>query len=86
MIIWSNRKDSGCVIFTFSEERVRKGVQKLNKSKATSTQGRLDSFFKAIPKTEEQLQKIQKRKAAEKAKDKAAKKNSKKASSLAKKK
>jgi flap endonuclease-1 len=64
---------------TISEDRVRKGVQKLNKSKATSTQGRLDSFFKPIPKTEEQLQKIQKRKADEKAKEKAAKKQSRKA-------
>jgi flap endonuclease-1 len=32
-----------------SEDRVRKSVQKLIKFKSTSTQGRLDTFFKVIP-------------------------------------
>lgn len=32
-----------------SEDRIRNGVKKLLKSKEGSTQGRLDSFFKAIP-------------------------------------
>lgn len=34
----------------FSEDRVRKGIAKLVKCKNTATQGRLDSFFKIIPK------------------------------------
>ncbi len=33
-----------------SEERVRKAVQKFAKLKSTATQGRLDSFFKVLPK------------------------------------
>lgn len=41
----------------FNEERVRKGIQKLNKSKQTSTQGRLDSFFKPKEKSEEEIAK-----------------------------
>lgn len=32
-----------------SEDRVRNGAKKLCKSKQTSTQGRMDSFFKAVP-------------------------------------
>jgi len=34
-----------------SEERVRKGAEKLAKSMNTKQQGRLDGFFKATPKT-----------------------------------
>ncbi len=37
-----------CVI---SEERVRKGAEKLAKSLNTKQQGRLDGFFTATPKT-----------------------------------
>jgi flap endonuclease-1 len=37
-----------CVI---SEERVRKGAEKLAKSMNTKQQGRLDGFFTATPKT-----------------------------------
>ena len=37
-----------CVI---SEERVRKGAEKLTKSLHTKQQGRLDGFFTATPKT-----------------------------------
>ena len=33
----------------FSEERIRNGAKKLGKAKSTSTQGRLDSFFKVLP-------------------------------------
>ena len=33
-----------------SEERIRKGIQKLIKCKNTQTQGRLDGFFKVLPK------------------------------------
>ncbi|ESN98606.1 hypothetical protein HELRODRAFT_66570 [Helobdella robusta] len=35
----------------FSEERIRNGVKKLEKSRTTSTQGRLDNFFKVTPLT-----------------------------------
>ena len=35
--------------FSCSEERIRNGVKKLQKSKQGATQERLDSFFKAIP-------------------------------------
>ena len=33
-----------------SEDRVRKAVQKFAKLKSTATQGRLDTFFKVLPK------------------------------------
>jgi flap endonuclease-1 len=36
----------------FSEERVRSGVARLKKHRGQSVQGRLDSFFKPIPKPE----------------------------------
>lgn len=35
----------------FSEDRVRSGAKKLQKARGTSTQGRLDSFFKVLPST-----------------------------------
>jgi len=35
----------------FSEERVRKGCEKLEKNLKTATQGRLDSFFTLTPST-----------------------------------
>jgi hypothetical protein len=37
--------------FTISEERVRKGADKLAKSLNTKQQGRLDGFFTTVPKT-----------------------------------
>lgn len=37
--------------YTNSEERVRKGAEKLSKSLNTKQQGRLDGFFTATPKT-----------------------------------
>ena len=33
----------------FSEERIRNGAKKILKAKKSSTQGRLDSFFKVLP-------------------------------------
>ena len=54
----------------FSEERVKAGIERLKKGLKSGTQGRLDSFFKAVPKTKEQL-------AAAAAKAKANKKNAK---------
>ncbi|XP_015774529.1 PREDICTED: flap endonuclease 1-like [Acropora digitifera] len=35
----------------FSEERIRSGIKKLQKARQSSTQGRLDSFFKVLPIT-----------------------------------
>lgn len=36
----------------YSEERIRKGAEKLEKGVAAKQQGRLDGFFKAQPKAE----------------------------------
>jgi len=33
----------------FNEERMRNGCKKLVKARKTTTQGRLDSFFKVLP-------------------------------------
>lgn len=33
----------------YSEERIRSGAKKLEKSKQGATQGRLDMFFKPVP-------------------------------------
>ena len=33
----------------FNEERIRNGAKKLTKARNTTTQGRLDSFFKVLP-------------------------------------
>lgn len=35
----------------YSEERVRKGAEKLTKHIGAKQQGRLDGFFKAVPKS-----------------------------------
>merc|ERR1719494_496364 len=35
----------------FAEDRIRNGAKKIMKAKKTSTQGRMDSFFKVIPST-----------------------------------
>ncbi|KAL6441335.1 hypothetical protein ACFW04_003528 [Cataglyphis niger] len=53
---WSEPDEEGLVKFLcgdkqFSEERVRNGAKKLHKARNTSTQGRLDSFFKVLPTT-----------------------------------
>ncbi|KAJ3282165.1 Elongation of fatty acids protein 2 [Borealophlyctis nickersoniae] len=52
---WETPDEEGIVEFlvnekNFTEDRVRKAVQKLTKSMGTATQGRLDSFFKVLPK------------------------------------
>lgn len=51
---WSDPDEEGLVKFLcgnrqFNEERIRGGAKKLMKSKSTTTQGRLDSFFKVLP-------------------------------------
>ena len=37
-----------CNFFTISEDRIRNGAKKLQKSKQKATQGRLDMFFKPV--------------------------------------
>lgn len=49
----------------FSEDRVKAGSEKLNKNLKTAQQSRLEGFFKAVPKTDEQKNQL-KRKADEK--------------------
>lgn len=51
---WTDPNEEGLVEFLcgqrqFSEDRIRSGVKKLLKAKSTTTQGRLDSFFKVLP-------------------------------------
>lgn len=51
---WSKPDEEGLVKYLcgdkqFNEERVRNGAKKLYKARNTSTQGRLDSFFKVLP-------------------------------------
>ncbi|XP_037033130.1 flap endonuclease 1 [Bradysia coprophila] len=51
---WTDPDEDGLVAFLcgdrqFNEERVRNGAKKIMKTRSTSTQGRLDSFFKVIP-------------------------------------
>ncbi|CAK9801209.1 Flap endonuclease 1 [Anthophora quadrimaculata] len=51
---WSEPDEEGLVEFLcgnkqFNEERVRNGAKKLYKARNTSTQGRLDTFFKVLP-------------------------------------
>lgn len=42
---------NGLCTFIYSEERIRSGIKKLQKARQSSTQGRLDSFFKVLPIT-----------------------------------
>ncbi|KAI4497124.1 hypothetical protein M0802_007870 [Mischocyttarus mexicanus] len=51
---WSEPDEEGLVTFLcgdkqFNEERVRSGAKKLYKARNTTTQGRLDSYFKVLP-------------------------------------
>ncbi|XP_078036649.1 flap structure-specific endonuclease 1 [Augochlora pura] len=51
---WSEPDEEGLVKYLcgdkqFSEDRVRSGAKKLHKARNTSTQGRLDTFFKVLP-------------------------------------
>lgn len=53
---WTDPDEEGLVEFLcghrqFSEERIRNGAKKIMKTRSTSTQGRLDSFFKVLPST-----------------------------------
>lgn len=58
----------------FSEERIKAGIERLKKGLNTGKQGRLDGFFKVVPKTKEQLDRAKKRAAEEAKKAKNAKK------------
>ncbi|MPC94310.1 Flap endonuclease 1 [Portunus trituberculatus] len=51
---WSEPQEEKLVEFMcgekgFSEDRIRNGIKKLTKARNTTTQGRLDSFFKVLP-------------------------------------
>ncbi|XP_071871899.1 flap structure-specific endonuclease 1 isoform X1 [Bombus fervidus] len=51
---WTEPNEEGLVQYLcgdkqFNEERVRNGAKKLHKARNTSTQGRLDTFFKVLP-------------------------------------
>ncbi|EZA59309.1 hypothetical protein DMN91_008094 [Ooceraea biroi] len=64
---WSEPDEEGLVKFLcgdkqFNEERVRNGAKKLHKARNTSTQGRLDSFFKVLPSTTPSKRKIEEKK------------------------
>ncbi|GIY53966.1 flap endonuclease 1 [Caerostris darwini] len=53
---WTDPDEEGLIKFLcgdkgFSEDRVKNGVKKLMKGRHGSTQGRLDSFFTVLPKT-----------------------------------
>lgn len=53
---WTDPDEEGLVKFLcgdrqFSEDRVRNGAKKIMKTRTTSTQGRLDGFFKVMPGT-----------------------------------
>lgn len=68
-IKWTDPDEEGLIKFLcgdrqFSEDRVRSGVKKILKSKSTSTQGRLDSFFKVLPSTETPKRKGEEKKTA----------------------
>jgi len=50
---WSEPNEEELVKFMvtdngFNEERIRNGVRKLDKARGTTTQGRLDTFFKVV--------------------------------------
>lgn len=53
---WTDPDEEGIVAYLcghrqFSEDRVRNGVKKIQKTRTSTTQGRLDSFFKVLPST-----------------------------------
>jgi len=71
---WENPDVDGLVQFLvtekgFSEDRVRNSVAKLQKNLKSSQQARMEGFFKPVPKSEEEVNKM-KRKAAEKNEEK----------------
>lgn len=59
---WTEPDEEGLVKYLcgdrqFNEDRIRSGAKKLLKAKGTTTQGRLDSFFKVLPSTPTQTPK-----------------------------
>lgn len=53
---WSDPDEEGIVQYLcgdrqFNEERIRGGCKKMQKTRTTSTQGRLDGFFKVLSTT-----------------------------------
>ncbi|XP_033333125.1 flap structure-specific endonuclease 1 [Megalopta genalis] len=59
---WSEPDEEGLVKYLcgdkqFNEDRVRSGAKKLHKARNTSTQGRLDTFFKVLPNSNPSLAK-----------------------------
>ncbi|XP_031841885.1 flap structure-specific endonuclease 1 [Nomia melanderi] len=63
-IKWSDPDEEGLVKYLcgdkqFNEERVRNGAKKLHKARNTSTQGRLDTFFKVLPNTNSPKRKME---------------------------
>lgn len=54
----------------FAEDRIRNGAKKILKAKKSSTQGRLDSFFKVIPSNKPEKRKIDDKKSSAKKKAK----------------
>lgn len=53
---WTDPDEAGLVEFLcgdrqFSEDRIRSGVKKIEKTRGQTTQGRLDGFFKVLPAT-----------------------------------
>lgn len=64
---WTDPDEEGLVKYLcgdkqFSEERVRNGAKKLLKARNTSTQGRLDSFFKVLPNPNPTKRKVEEKK------------------------
>ncbi|AMD18695.1 HBL207Wp [Eremothecium sinecaudum] len=63
---WEEPKEEELIEFMckekgFNEDRIKSGIQKLRKGLKSGVQGRLDSFFKVKPKTEEELKAAAKR-------------------------
>lgn len=55
-IKWTDPDEEGLIKFLcgdrqFNEDRIRAGCKKILKTRTTSTQGRLDGFFKVLPST-----------------------------------
>jgi len=69
-MVWGPPDEQGLLQYLvtekgFSEDRVKKGIQKLNKARGSAVQGRLDGFFMVTP-----CSPVKKQKIAEKAKGK----------------